>query len=94
MKETRYGDNGCNCFICLTARKKGHEKPIQGRGNVRNQSLEIGETSGLYGASRSESVPTKPPDKIEKQESLEICGKCFQKIQELHIRQGFVNNLF
>ena len=23
VKETRYSDNGCNCFICLTARKKG-----------------------------------------------------------------------
>ena len=56
-KGTRSHDNEFNCFICLTRRSTSHQKRITGRGVVRNQTNEINEEKGLFGASTSTSLP-------------------------------------
>lgn len=72
----------CNCFICLTARYKGHVKADTGRGHVRNLDIQITPSTGLYGNSRNTSLTNsnKKSDSKEASTSMKICTKCFQQI--------------
>ena len=56
-RETRNSVDVCNCYICLTARFKGHVKPIKGRGKKRQICNKIIPEKGLYGCSTVESLP-------------------------------------
>ena len=79
-KETRFFKNTCNCFICITARFKGHIKTMKGKGHKRNLKKVILKSNGLYG-----NGSLQPDQRIDSKVTnekrtcqLPICNKCFQ----------------
>lgn len=37
----------CNCYICTTARFKGHTKTKKGKGHIRDTNIRIDNSNGL-----------------------------------------------
>lgn len=69
----------CNCYICSTARFRGHVKTQKGRGHFRNIVNKVD-------VSKSYKSPEKEPSSFEgitptkSSDHLHLCGKCLQRI--------------
>ena len=79
-KETR-STSACNCYICLTARFKGHSKVVKGKGHIRSFHTRIDENNGLHSAAPNTQIPsTYGQSNKEKRTTMNLCSNCFQKI--------------
>lgn len=69
----------CNCYICSTARFRGHVKTQKGRGHFKG----IGNKVDI---SKSVESPAKEPSSFKgitpkkSSDHLHLCGKCLQRI--------------
>ena len=81
-KETRSMKNTCNCYICMTARFKGHAKNTKGRGKKRNIKNVIDISNGLYGHVLLQSNQSSDLKVINNTDpaQVSICNKCFQAV--------------
>lgn len=76
-KSTRTTPDECNCYICLTGRYVGHQKPIAP--NSRNLNNEINSPKGRYGATNVVRLPKKDKEP-KKRTSIQRCIECHQEI--------------
>lgn len=80
-RDTRVGKYTCNCYICLRARFKGHQKAIVGRGKKRSLDNTINKSNGLYRSSTTEQLPVSSVETdTSKVSTIKLCNKCFQVI--------------
>lgn len=77
-KATRGNPSTCNCYICLTARHKGHGKMPIGRGVQRTFNTVINTPNGRRGNSNISSLPKKVIERLKN--STLVCVSCRQEI--------------
>lgn len=63
-------DNDCNCFICLTARYKGHEY------HKTKDPVIINKENGMYGSSVIANRKTQKPDLSIIDNTVRLCSTC------------------
>lgn len=79
-KQTRNNDeNLCYCYICITARYKGHRKTKIGRGKKREFAENITPSNGLYAAGTIQ-LNCKVEEKKSHNSSIKLCTNCYSEI--------------
>ena len=78
LKQTRL-NNDCDCYVCLTAKSKGHIKVEKGRGKFRDINKEIDISTGFYESHKLEKLSlNKSSDSVDLNK---YCSKCYQEIK-------------
>lgn len=80
IQSTRATNDLCNCYICLKARYKGHEKIEKGVGHKRKLSDEIDESNGLFGNVSNKKYSKEIQHK--ESQSITICKNCFTTLSK------------
>lgn len=79
-KYTRANGTSCDCYICITAKLKGHSKVQIGRGHKRN-AVNIDVRRNTASTSSQASGTSGINNVADKQTlSIKICNVCFQEI--------------
>lgn len=74
----------CNCYICITARSKGHKESKRGRGQKRRLEQEIKRSDGLsYASTGTPDLKKKKLNEVskKKKETITLCKKCYHEIR-------------
>ena len=83
VKTTRNSSQICYCYICLTARKTSHKKPLVGRGRIRQFNTTIDVSNGLDSRLNvNQTSSSTSTSAAKRDDSIKLCKKCFNVISK------------